>query len=190
MGANVLKSGPILPLAILSSFLYDARPMVTGSRWIVAITQPSREAWAVENIARQSYEYYFPRVMERVKIGRRLSEFRTRPLFPRHVFVKVDQSWSSLLSTFGVRSLIMFGESLAIVPEYDIQRIRSMEDERGLVVLPRFHEGQKVLFRRGSFAGHSGIYQGQNSQDRCKVLLAYLGRMVPVLVENNILEAA
>jgi transcription antitermination factor NusG len=159
-------------------------------RWIVAITQPNRERWALENIDRQNYEFYLPRVAERVRAARRISEFRTRPLFPRHIFVRIVDRWHSLLSTHGVRGVIMFGENLAVVPEKDIQRIRAMEDEKGLVVLPQLRKGQKVLFRRGSFAGQSGLYQGQSSQDRCKVLLAYLGRMVPVLVESSILEAA
>ncbi len=163
---------------------------MAGLRWIVAITKPSREEWAVENIDRQHFEYYLPKVAERIKTSRRLGEFRTRPLFPRHVFVHADERWHVLLSTFGIRSVITFGEALAVVPERDIQRIRMMEDEKGLVVLPKLHEGQEVTFRRGPFSGKMGIYQGQSSQDRCKVLLAYLGRVIPVLVDNNILEAA
>jgi transcription antitermination factor NusG len=163
---------------------------MTGGRWIVAVTQPNREQWALENIERQYYSYYFPRISERVRTKHRLSEFRTRPLFARHVFVHIVDKWHSLLSTHGVRSIIMFGETLATVPERDIERIKAMEDANGLVVLPHMKEGQEVVFRRGSFAGQKGIYQGQSSQDRCKVLLAYLGRMVPVLVENSVLEAA
>ena len=84
----------------------------------------------------------------------------------------------------------MFGETLATLPERDIERIRSMEDEMGMVVLPQFNEGQEVRFHKGAFSGQTGIYQGQSSQDRCKVLLSYLGRMVPVLVENSVLDAA
>ena len=177
------------PLAISLLWLYCACPMTAG-RWIVAITQPNRENWALENIERQHYQFYFPKVLERIKTGRRLTEFRARPLFPRHVFVYIVDKWHSLLSTHGVRSVIMFGETLATVPERDINRIRAMEDEMGMVVLPQFHEGQEVRFRKGALTGQTGIYQGQSSQDRCKVLMAYLGRMVPVLVENSVLEAA
>jgi transcription antitermination factor NusG len=163
---------------------------MTGGRWIVAVTQPNREGWALENIERQSYKYYFPQVAERVKTSRHLMEFRARPLFPRHVFVYIEDKWHSLLSTFGVRSIIMFGGNVAVVPERDIQRVRAMEDQMGLVILPRLREGQEVILKRGAFSGQRGIYQGQSSKDRCKVLLAYLGRVVPVLVDSDILKAA
>jgi len=176
-------------LAICFPFLYGLRPMI-AARWIVAITYPNRENWALENIERQGYVHYFPRVLERVKTSRHLSEFRARPLFKGHIFVHITDRWHSLLSTHGIRSVIMFGETLATLPESDIRRIRAMEDESGMVKLPSFKAGQDVTFRRGSFAGQRGIYQGQSSKDRCKVLLAYLGRMVPVLVDSDMLEAA
>lgn len=84
----------------------------------------------------------------------------------------------------------MFGDNVAVVPEHDITRIRMMENHVGMVVLPRLVKGQQVIFKGGPFTGHRGIYQGQNPKDRCKVLLAYLGRVVPVLVEESLLEAA
>jgi transcription antitermination factor NusG len=159
-------------------------------RWIVAVTQSNRERWALENIERQHYVHYCPKLLERVKVGRQLYEMRARPLFPRHVFVWIEDRWHSLLSTYGVRGVITFGERLAVVPERDIERIRAMEDNTGMIVLPSLREGQRVVFKRGALAGQSGIYQGQTSSDRCKVLLAYLGRMVPILVENSLIEVA
>jgi transcription antitermination factor NusG len=54
----------------------------------------------------------------------------------------------------------------------------------GFVKLPmpdrRLKPGQKVRIVSGSFAGQIGLYQGQTSRDRERVLLELLGQAVPV----------
>jgi hypothetical protein len=71
-----------------------------------------------------------------------------------------------------------------------LEKIRALEGADGMVALPRLREGQQVRIKGGLMAGQTGLHAGQRPQDRSKVLIAYLGRLVPVLIDNAYLEAA
>ncbi len=161
---------------------------MSGEGWIVARTKAQRESWAAENVARQGYVFYYPRVARRVrgKLGRLMV---AEPLFPRYLFVKARNNWHPLLSTFGLAGVVMTAESPSLMPDKVIDELRSREDPTsGLVVLPRLSEGQTVRVRRGPFGGQSGIYQGSSSIDRERVLLDFLGRKTMVLIARDLLE--
>ena len=162
---------------------------MSSPRWIVVTTQPNRERWAQENLARQNYEYYFPVVSERVrtKSGR---ELRVKPLFPRYGFVHIIDKWHSLLGTFGISGVVMSGDTPSVMSTSTLEKIRALEGADGMVALPRLREGQQVRIKGGLMAGQTGLHAGQRPQDRSKVLIAYLGRLVPVLIDNAYLEAA
>lgn len=162
---------------------------MTEPRWVVVVTQANRERWAQENLARQSYETYFPQVIEAVR-AKGYRECRTKPLFPRYGFVKILERWRSILGTFGVSGLVMSGDGPAFMPAIALDKVRAFENQEGYVVLPRLQQGQQVRVKGGLFAGQTGLHAGQRPQDRSKVLIAYLGRMVPVLIDNAYLEAA
>jgi transcription antitermination factor NusG len=49
--------------------------------------------------------------------------------------------------------------------------------------------GQRVRLERGCFAGRIGIYEGSDSLERERVLLAILGRQVPVSVGTGCLAS-
>ncbi len=162
------------------------------TRWIVVTTKAGQESWAIENLARQGCPYYFHKITELIRKRRQLS---IRPLFARHVFVEVDMSkrWKFVTGTLGVRSVIMQGENPGFVPKREIEKLRALEDQDGMIQLPAlrtFDENQKVRISGGMLEGHAGLYQGQHSKDREKVLISLLGRKVSVLIDSRYIEAA
>jgi transcription antitermination factor NusG len=164
---------------------------MSGRGWIVARTKPGREAWAAENVARQGYTYYFPRILAQRK---RLA--RAEPLFHCYLFVQTSGAWKFLLSTFGVSGVVIFGETPSYLPQTEIDKFRALEVD-GLVQLPkidlstqRFKPGQEVRVRGGVFSGFAGVYQGQDAREREKVLIDFLGRKTLVLLAPDIVEAA
>lgn len=162
-----------------------------GVTWIVARTKSSRERWAAENVTNQGYEHYFPKVFQIRK-----AVARAEPLFPCYLFIKTDGSWRVLLSTFGISSIVVFGNSPATISQKIIDDFKAREVD-GCVELPeleeytaRFKPGTQVRVKGGVFSGYTGIYKGQDQKQRERVLLDFLGRKTSVLLAPELLEAA
>lgn len=159
--------------------------------WIVVMTKPNSEAIAVENLKRQGYGYYFPRILT-LKGATAL----VRPLFPRYVFAQTDGSWYSLRSTRGVSYVLMNDDGPATISDEIIDSIRSKENERGLIDLrsdkpEKFVKGEAVRATDGVFQGLDLIYdQRLGDRERVRVLADLLGRQVPVIIEEKVLVAS
>ena len=187
--------------AIRSAALPEGTAVVVGldaasEKWFVVRTQPYRERWAAENVARAGALFYLPEVLETVRIivrGVRKREFRRRPLFPCYLFVKTGGQWHFLLTAFGVSAIIPGPNGQpGTVSDQAIQSLRERENN-GVVVLPRrstFMAGQPVRLMKGAFSGYVGIYQGQSGSDRSRILMDLIGRKVSTLVSESSLEAA
>lgn len=70
-----------------------------------------------------------------------------------------------------------------------------MIDAHGFVRLPegrrvpikrKIEIGAKVRITSGPFGGMSGLYQGQSTRDRERILLSMLGGQRPVLIAANL----
>lgn len=158
--------------------------------WITIMTRPNCEVLAAENLQRQGFTYYCPRF----KLERPAKAAVIRPLFPRYMFVLVEQAWYSIRGTRGV-SLILTAEGgkPQYIPASIIDNLRSREGPDGLVNLtppPRFSVGSKVKCEGGPLAGHALIYAGMSAKDRVNVLIEMLGRQVKVDVPESELVAA
>lgn len=153
--------------------------------WIVAKIETKKADFVAESIARQGHEYYLPKYLEGSK---------TKFLFPGYIFCRVETSWRFLTGTFGVISVISFGERPGIVADAVIEAIRVQEGADGLVVLPenpnvpRLKKGQRIRLRNGPFLGYIGLYDGQTARDRERVLLELMGRRIVVRVNRDDIE--
>lgn len=161
--------------------------------WIVARTQYNREAWAAENILRQGAEPYLPKYAALTKVAGRFV-MRGKLLFPTYIFVKcLEGRWRFLLGTFGVSNVMLVGSGPAIVHDAEVNKIRALQDADGLVILPKlkvgFKPGDSVRVTEGPYSGYVGIHDGQVAKDRERILLEYLGRKTPVLIDTAQLVA-
>ena len=146
--------------------------------WFVARTKPRQESWAAENVARQGAEYYLPRLSVK------------ECLFPGYLFVRTrDKQWRFLNSTYGLLHVVMLGDSPARLSVQDVMRIRELEGEDGMVILPSAKDepalqaGDKLKVLEGPFKDLHGICSEMSARDRVRVLLSLFGRMTPVYVE-------
>lgn len=143
--------------------------------WVVLRTKPRSELWAAENVARQGVEYYLPRLAPERGTA-------PPPLFPGYLFARIIGQWRFLRSTFGVLDLVMQGESPAELRAAEIEWIRSLEGEDGLVRLPEppvpepLRAGERLRVEHGPFAGLRAICGGMKSTDRVYILLDVLGK--------------
>lgn len=168
--------------------------------WIVVQTQPNRENWAAENVARQKHEYYLPKFLQRRIDGTGLT---IKPLFPRYMFVKIEGRWRFLTGTYGV-SNVLIGTSgrPMIMPAIEISGLKAREilvaefpDAGGIIQLeqeptdsPGLNPGDKVYVKEGPLWGCKGIYQGTSDHHRQKILMEFLGGPRSIAVEGKYLE--
>lgn len=156
--------------------------------WIVGVTRPNYEAIAEVNLTRQGYTSYCPKF----KITQPNKPSSIKVLFPRYIFIFIDQFWSSILGTRGISRVILGDNGPQPMPGYEIEKLRARE-LHGLVQLtapPRFTPGDHVKTDTGPLVGHLLVYAGMSSHDRVKVLADLLGRKVTVELPEKSLIAA
>jgi transcriptional antiterminator RfaH len=165
---------------------------ITPSRsWAVVNTHPHREQLAVENLERQKFEVYAPKIIKRIRHARKSRDV-ARALFPGYVFLRVDadhRQWRPALSTYGVRTLMRNGTTLSLLPDAFIAGLRAREQE-GLIVRPTnpFQVGQEVRISGGPFDGLIAEIVQLGEQQRLVVLLDVLNRPVRVQIEAHSLR--
>jgi transcriptional antiterminator RfaH len=154
--------------------------MSRNRSWYLVYTKPRQENLAQENLQRQGYETYLPRIYQsRRRNGRHIKTIEA--FFPRYLFIKLDtetDNWAPIRSTFGVSKMVRFDGIPAVVPEQLIQSLQSNDDEDGIqnLVQKNLMRGDKVTIIDGPLAGYQGIYQQQNSAERVAVLVDLVGK--------------
>ncbi len=154
--------------------------------WIVASTHPHKEPLAVDNLIRQGYTVYCPMIRKTRRHARRLEQV-LRPLFPGYVFVGLDlarEPWRPIRSTYGVRTVVHFGDKLGRLDPAFIEALRAREKE-GAVALPdqNFSPGDPVRLIGGPFDGLVGEILSVDARGRLMVLMSLLQQSVRVRVE-------
>jgi transcriptional antiterminator RfaH len=155
--------------------------------WTVVHTHARSEERAAHHLRRQGYTVYLPTYMKRRKHARRV-EAVSAPLFPRYLFVAIDEEaamWRSIRSTVGVAGLLTRDERPVRVPPSVIDEIQSREDAAGFIVTrpgSPFALGEKVLILEGPFADSYGLFGGITDDQRVILLLDLLGRKVKIRV--------
>src|ERR1039458_1759476 len=157
-------------------------------RWYLIHTKPSREALAQDNLERQGFEVYYPRLRQWVQWRKQPTE-RVTALFPRYLFLHLDEGRQSLRpvhSTIGVATVVRFGFQYTVVPEAVIRELQMQANpDTGLHQLtsaPKLARGAKVRVSAGVFHGLEGIFQRSAGADRAVVLLSLLGHDTAVHV--------
>lgn len=162
--------------------------------WYVVSCKPRQEVVAQENLRRQGFEVYLPRIRVRQRRRDRWVE-SVQVLFPRYLFVHVDrgvQSTASIRSTRGAVGLVRFGGEPATVPSRVIAAI--IEREGAGVhdqLQPAFQPGDPVRMLEGPFAGIDGIFASADGEKRAVLLIELLGKTNRVRVDRDwIIRAA
>lgn len=155
--------------------------------WICAYTKPFGELYAAENAQRSGFGTYAPIYLDE----RKVEKF----LFPRYLFILINDAWRVLRSTFGIVKLLMEDDSPRIVPPRVMDYLRSCEDENGYFRTPeRFHSGDEILIVRGSMGSRlnpiRARFEKMGTKNRCWALLAMMNGLVTVELSVHDIELA
>jgi transcriptional antiterminator RfaH len=157
--------------------------------WTAAATRLSQERRAAHHLERQNWNYYLPEILvPRVRGGE-----RPEILFPGYIFIEIDarRDWAPLASTRGISRLFLQGDIIVPMPSAEILALREREEGGYVRLAPRFIEGDEIVIggEEDCRAGFTGIYQGQLSSGRCRVLLTVMGKATEAVVREKDLDA-
>jgi len=162
--------------------------------WYVVHTKARQEQGACDNLARQGYGVYFPRIKV-IKRIRGQQQAQLEPMFPRYIFVQpasAAQSLAPVRSTLGVATIVRFGQEPAQMRGDLLQGIRSFEAQRNAAKdadISPLQPGERVRVADGPLAGLEGLISSV-SKHRVIVLLQLLGQDTEVrLSEHQLLVA-
>lgn len=144
------------------------------SDWVLVRTKGSSENWAKKNCEQQGMQTYLPQCQVAGKA-------RLQAVFPGYLFVLPGDKWRSLRNTYGVLDIVMRGEGPDFVPRDVIRSLRKCEDSEGIFRFPnqrRPEIGESVRIQIGAWKGHLGVYNGQDPQERSRVLLKFMGQLI------------
>jgi transcriptional antiterminator RfaH len=182
---TVIRSGEPATLSTKFSAL-------STESWYLVHTKPRQEDVALTNLQRQGYECYLPQLrIERIR--RRKAEIATEPMFPRYLFIRLDnsdqgKSWSPIRSTLGVSQLVHFGARAAKVDDALVELLRQREPAMPLDAM--FQSGDSVVITDGPFAGIQAIYQTADAERRAFILLEILSKPVSMQIDTGRLRKA
>ena len=171
-------------MAVKSTVAIEPR---CGRYFAVVNTQPHKERAVIDNLGRQGYEGYCPKIVRRVSHARKISSV-LRPLFPGYLFVALDverQGWSAIGSTIGVRRVIKFGDRPALIGSGFVQSLKSREVD-GAIARPEnpYRIGDDVRLHGTAFDGVIAKIVELGDNDRITVLLGLLQRTVTMKTDS------
>lgn len=163
--------------------------------WYAVCCKPRQEAVAEENLLRQDYRVYLPRIqLARRRRGQWVDA--AEPLFPRYLFIQLDplrRSAAPVRSTRGVAGLVCFGGQPAVVPDEVIEALLQREDPASGLhqdSRPLFRAGEPVRLVEGPLAGLEGVFTQEDGEARVIVLLELLGKTNTIKVSRDWVASA
>lgn len=159
-------------------------------RWYAVCCKPRQEAVAEENLLRQGFCVYLPRIGIR---QHRCGQWRdaVEVLFPRYIFIRLDplrRSTATVRSTRGVVGLVRFGGQPAAVPDVVMDALLQREDAASGLHQdnrPLFSAGEAIKLVDGPLSGMEGVFTQQDGDMRVIVLLELLGKANMVKVDRD-----
>ena len=151
--------------------------------WHLLMTKPREDERAESHLLNQDYELFRPMIRQfKIKGGKQ--EPVIEPLFPRYLFIRLDDlmsNWSRIRSTRGVAKMVRFTDMPAKVPDSLIEALRSQCVQDNIIDTTEekpfvFEKGDVIEITEGSFRGITAFIKEQIAEDRVLLLLNLLGK--------------
>jgi transcriptional antiterminator RfaH len=160
------------------------------ARWFVVHSKPREERRALEHLERQGYECYLPeRPMQKTRQGRIV--VTSEPLFPRYLFIRLDDcssNWLPIRSTRGVSRLLQFGDRFPSIADDSVSVMRALATTAP--TRPLFDKGERLLVSSGPFSGLEALYLEPDGEVRVIALMTLLGQEQRLSLPVAILQRA
>lgn len=154
---------------------------MTSAKWYVIRTEPRAEYLATDELTKDGYEIFFPRIAAACpRFGR-----NDEPLFPGYLFIRWENTGQGL-PTFRpahrVSGWINFDGSILSIPDSDVdtiqRRIDKIDHQGGVWQSYQVGERVRVVSRYLDCLAQV-TEQPKSAKGRVSVLLDFMGRLVP-----------
>jgi transcription antitermination factor NusG len=161
--------------------------------WSLGITAPNREFVVASKLDKWGFPNHVFK-LKRCIVHRGFRAMRFKPAFPGYVFLDPRACWEPLREEFGIIEFVRSGERVAELPETIVVSLVRIAMQIGdeADVLPveeprsRFCQGDKVLVRGMTLlAGQWAVYQHALEDEQAVVLIDWMGRWVPVALDER-----
>ena len=170
---------------------YKQHAAVALQNWIAVYTTACHEKRVAQHFATRDIESFLPlyRSLRRWNNGCKVEV--EQPLFPCYIFVRIGKGDRvRVLDVPGVLSLVGTKNTPAVLPEEEIESLRSGLQQRKLEPHPYLVVGERVRIKAGPLTGMEGVVVRKNNSLRVVITLDQIMQSVAVEVEADDLEAA
>ncbi len=160
-----------------------------SANWFAAYTNSHHEKRVASHFAERQIETFLPLYATRHRWKNRCEMNLELPLFPNYVFVRIDPRERVLvLEVPGVVSLVGFGRTLAPLPDFEIEALRSGLGQRKIEPHPYLVIGERVRIKCGPMTGMEGVLVRKKNNFRVVLALDAIMQSVAVEVDADDLE--
>jgi transcriptional antiterminator RfaH len=158
--------------------------------WYAIHTKPRQETLAADNLQRQDFEVYLPR-LQQARRSRGRWRRNIEALFPRYLFIQLDLEQDNIApirSTRGVSRLVSFNGRPAPVPKPFIDALNHSADADTGLHRPAeslFEPGRAVTIVNGPLAGLEAIFKTHDGEARSIILLELLGKTQQLTINKD-----
>ncbi len=157
--------------------------------WFAAYTNSHHEKRVAAQFAERQIESFLPLYATRHRWRNGCDMNLDLPLFPNYVFVRVDpRERVRVLEVPGVVSLVGFGRTLAPLPDFEIEALRSSIGQRKIEPHPYLVIGERVRIKAGPMAGMEGVLVRRKNNFRVVLALDAIMQCVAVEVDAGELD--
>ena len=161
------------------------------SKWLVVATKANNENKAFENLKRQKFNVFFPRIKTE-SYKKDIKNEKLKPLFPGYIFVELQNfyGWSKINNTYGVLKIVKFGDSPALLKENTYKNIKNKCDENDIFFKNLLLKtDDKVRILKPGSSPIEAIFKEHIDSKRSFILLNILSREFKLSVEKDLIQA-
>lgn len=159
--------------------------------WFAAYTNSHHEKRVASLFTERQIESFLPLYSTRHRWRNRCTMNLEWPLFRNYVFVRIDpRERVRVLEVPGVLWLVGFGRSLAPLPDFEIETLRSGLGRRKIEPHPYLVIGERVRIKVGPMMGMEGVLIRKKNNFRVVLALDVIMQCVAVEVDAEDLEPA
>ncbi len=147
-------------------------------KWLVAQIKPKSHYLAVQNLERQGFETFLPKIKATTK---KENKFINKDIlvFPGYAFIGIDPQnscWTKINSTYGVSKLLCLNNKPSEIPLDLIVALKNRYEENiSPITNENLKKGDTIKFYNGPFADLVANIESVNAKNRIYALLKVMG---------------